>query len=90
MAFITFRMSFTEEDDDTRTNLCLATNCTKAEITVNVNHICAYNSNDITGGTMLRMANGDVYNAPISIKKFREIIEKTETIIPLAEKLSEN
>jgi hypothetical protein len=87
MAFLTFEMYFAEDDDDV---LGKKGKQEKGIITVNTNHICAYNANTEVGGTMLRMTNSEIYHCPLEIKDFEEFLAKTETILVLAEKLSEN
>jgi hypothetical protein len=77
-------MIFVEDDD-----LLGKSKGEEADITVNTNHICAYNEGKTNDITMLRMANGECYPCPLNIQEFEEFLSKTENIIAIKQ-VSEN
>jgi hypothetical protein len=86
MPFIKIPVVFTdsEEDIEKMENLGLKPKITETdgEISVNTNHICAYNEMD-TGETMIRLSNGDCISIPLEIEDFEEILGQVESIIEI-------
>ena len=74
--FIPLKCIFSETDPDEDTyGEPIAT--TVDEIMINIDNICGFNSND-NGNTNIRLANGEVHEAIIHYKKFKEIILKIQ------------
>jgi hypothetical protein len=44
---------------------------------VNTDHICAFHPHD-SGGTMLRLSNGDVFQSTYKFESFREVMEELQ------------
>jgi hypothetical protein len=49
----------------------------KAPLIINTDHITAFHEHD-SGGTMIRLSNGDVFQCTVKFSSFREIIEGLE------------
>ena len=88
MSFLQFPIIYSEDDFEHKEDLNLPIEKYEGVITVNTNAICAYNEMT-NGNTMLRMANGDAYECPISINAFEAILSESEVIVDLT-KIGEN
>jgi len=82
MAFIQFPILFTTDDYEQKINLGLSATTTKCVININTASICAYNQMD-NKNVLVRMANGECYEVPLTIKDFENLLKEIESLIEL-------
>jgi len=62
-------------DPESADNLGTPMERTKGQLVINTDHLVAFNINDDSGFTMIRMSNGEVYEALIKYESFKNIME---------------
>ena len=88
MAFLKFPMLFSEDDYEKKETLGLETTLEEGIITINTKQICTYNEME-NENVLVRMANGDACELPISEEDFEVLLLEIESIFDLS-KVTEN
>jgi len=82
MSFLKFPILFTADDYEQKANLGLKVTTAQCMININTTAICAYNEMD-NKNVLVRMANGECYEVPLTIKDFENLLKEIESLIEL-------
>jgi hypothetical protein len=73
--FIELQVLWAEENYEEKEGLGLKVALEPGVLTLNTNHICGYHPHK-NGNCMIRLTNGDVFEALVKYKVFKQIMEQ--------------